>query len=68
MEPLLPERPSHPLGSNNPWVPDPAAMDAICCTSVLLRGPHMQEQHTGPLAAPKLLLSPHLDIAIQSSS
>jgi transposase len=29
MEPLLPERPKHPLGCHNPRVPDRAAMDAI---------------------------------------
>jgi putative transposase len=29
MEPLLPERPSHPLGCHNPRVPDRDAMDAI---------------------------------------
>ena len=29
MEPLLPERPPHPLGCHNPRVPDRAAMDAI---------------------------------------
>ena len=29
MEPLLPERPSHPLGCHNPRVPDRAAMNAI---------------------------------------
>ncbi len=29
MEPLLPPRPSHPLGCHNPRVPDRAAMNAI---------------------------------------
>ena len=29
MEPLLPERPKHPLGCHNPRVPDRKAMDAI---------------------------------------
>jgi putative transposase len=29
MEPLLPERPSHPLGCHNPRVPDRDAMNAI---------------------------------------
>ena len=29
MVPLLPPRPSHPLGCHNPRVPDRAAMDAI---------------------------------------
>jgi putative transposase len=29
IEPLLPERPSHPLGCHNPRVPDRDAMDAI---------------------------------------
>ncbi len=29
MEPLLPERPPHPLGCHNPRVPDRDAMDAI---------------------------------------
>ena len=29
IEPLLPERPTHPLGCHNPRVPDRAAMDAI---------------------------------------
>ena len=29
MQPLLPERPPHPLGCHNPRVPDRAAMDAI---------------------------------------
>ena len=29
VEPLLPERPSHPLGCHNPRVPDRNAMDAI---------------------------------------
>jgi putative transposase len=29
VEPLLPERPSHPLGCHNPRVPDRAALDAI---------------------------------------
>jgi transposase len=29
IEPLLPERPAHPLGCHNPRVPDRAAMDAI---------------------------------------
>jgi transposase len=29
MEPLLPERPPHPLGCHNPRVPDRSAMDAI---------------------------------------
>ena len=29
MVPLLPARPSHPLGCPNPRVPDRAAMDAI---------------------------------------
>ena len=29
IEPLLPERPSHPLGCHNPRVPDRNAMDAI---------------------------------------
>lgn len=29
VEPLLPERPSHPLGCHNPRVPDRDAMDAI---------------------------------------
>ena len=29
IEPLLPARPSHPLGCHNPRVPDRAAMDAI---------------------------------------
>jgi hypothetical protein len=29
MEPLLPERPRHPLGCHNPRVPDRSAMDAI---------------------------------------
>ncbi len=29
IEPLLPPRPSHPLGCHNPRVPDRAAMDAI---------------------------------------
>lgn len=29
MEPLLPERPPHPLGCHNPRIPDRAAMDAI---------------------------------------
>src|ERR671937_368962 len=29
MEPLLPERPSHPLGCHNPRVPDRDAMDSI---------------------------------------
>src|SRR5438034_1626293 len=29
MEPLLPERPTHPLGCHNPRVPDRDAMDAI---------------------------------------
>ena len=29
MQPLLPERPRHPLGCHNPRVPDRAAMDAI---------------------------------------
>lgn len=29
MQPLLPERPPHPLGGHNPRVPDRAAMDAI---------------------------------------
>src|SRR3954452_15095271 len=29
IEPLLPERPSHPLGCHNPRVPDRSAMDAI---------------------------------------
>ncbi len=29
MEPLLPERPPHPLGCHNPRVPDRAAMNAI---------------------------------------
>ena len=33
VEPLLPERPAHPLGCHRPRVPDRAAMDAIllCC-------------------------------------
>jgi putative transposase of IS4/5 family DUF4096 len=29
MEPLLPERPAHPLGCHNPRVPDREAMNAI---------------------------------------
>ena len=29
IEPLLPERPAHPLGCHNPRVPDRAAMNAI---------------------------------------
>src|SRR3954464_13948980 len=29
IEPLLPERPAHPLGCHNPRVPDRSAMDAI---------------------------------------
>ncbi len=29
IEPLLPERPTHPLGCHNPRVPDRNAMDAI---------------------------------------
>jgi hypothetical protein len=29
IEPLLPKRPSHPLGCHNPRVPDRDAMDAI---------------------------------------
>src|ERR687887_433917 len=29
MEPLLPERPAHPLGCHNPRVPDRDAMNAI---------------------------------------
>ena len=29
IEPLLPERPAHPLGCHNPRVPDRDAMDAI---------------------------------------
>src|SRR5512132_1719380 len=36
IEPLLPERPSHPLGCHNPRVPDRDAMDAILL--VLLTG------------------------------
>ncbi len=38
MEPLLPERPPHPLGCHNPRVPDRDAMNAILLVLVSALG------------------------------
>src|SRR6266511_3774057 len=45
MEPLLPERPAHPLGCHNPRVPDREAMNAILL--VLRRGLLAYDDQTG---------------------